>query len=132
MNLVWADNGSQKEKMCGLKMDGPTGQNGPIPQFLEIFSKKKTVSEINGKVPLFLKLEFQKLEFLISFATMALLSWICPIKKKFAILELGKLEYHLHSTRVYQVRVPFFFLFGDNKKINIKIKISSFFMFLFI
>ena len=40
MNLVWADNGSQKEKMCGLKMDGPMGQNGPIPQFLEIFSKK--------------------------------------------------------------------------------------------
>ena len=55
-----------------------------------------------------------------------------------------------HSTRVYQARVPlnkkkkkkiytalkfgkleycviFFFLFGDNQQINIKIKISSFF-----
>ena len=43
-----------------------------------------------------------------------------------------------HSTRVYQTRVSFiiffFFLFwfGDNQQINIKIKISSFFMFLFI
>ena len=55
-----------------------------------------------GKVPLFLELEFQKLEFLISFANVALLSWI------FAVLELGKLEYHLHSTWVYQARVPFF------------------------
>ena len=78
------------------------GQNGPIPQFVEIFSKKNTVLEINGKVPLFLELEFQKLEFHISFATVALLSWICAIKKIFALLELGKLEYHLHSTRVYQ------------------------------
>ena len=43
------------------------GQNGQIPQFLEIFSQKNTVLEINGKVPLFLKLEFQKLEFLNSF-----------------------------------------------------------------
>ena len=39
------------------------------------FLEKNTVSEINGKVPLFLKLEFQKLEFLISYATVALLSW---------------------------------------------------------
>ena len=29
------------------------------------------------------------------------------IKKNFAVLKLGKLEYHLHSTRVYQARVPF-------------------------
>ena len=72
------------------------------------FLAKNTVSEINSKVPLFLELEFQKLEFLISFATVALLSWICAIKKNFAVLELGKLEYHLHSTRVYQARVPFF------------------------
>ena len=63
---------------------------------------------INSKVPLFLELEFQKLEFLISFATVALLSWICAIKKNFAVLELGKLKYHLHSSRVYQARVPFF------------------------
>ena len=106
--------------------------------------------EINGKVPLFLELEFWKLEFLISFATVALLSWICAIKKNYAVLELGKLEYHEHSTQVYQARVPFkkkkiytvlelgklkycinffffFFLFRDNQQINIKIKISSFF-----
>ena len=50
--------------------------------------------EINGKVPPFLELEFQKLEFLISFAIVALLSWICAIKKNYAVLELGKLEYH--------------------------------------
>ena len=70
------------------------------------FLARNTVSEINSKVPLFLELEFQKLEFLISFATMALLSWICAIKKNFVVLELGKLKYHLHSTRVYQARVP--------------------------
>ena len=64
--------------------------------------------EINGKLPLFLELEFQKLEFHISFATMALLSWICAIKKNFVVLELGKLEYHLHNTQVYQAQVPFF------------------------
>ena len=45
------------------------------------FLAKKIVSEINGKVPLFLELEFQKLEFLINFATVTLLSWICAIKK---------------------------------------------------
>ena len=71
------------------------------------FLANKHFSEINSKVPLFLKLEFQKLEFLISFATVALLSWICAIKKNFVVLELGKLEYHLHSTRVYQAQVPF-------------------------
>ena len=71
------------------------------------FQQTNTVSEINSKVLLFLELEFQKLEFLISFATIALLSWICAIKKNFAVLELGKLEYHLHSTRIYQARVPF-------------------------
>ena len=119
------------------------------------FQQKNIVSEINSKVPLFLELEFQKFEFLISFATVALLSWIYAIKKNFAVLELGKLEYHLHSTRVYRAHVPFkkikkkiytvlelgkleycviffFFLFGDKQQINIKIKISSFFMFLFI
>ena len=57
------------------------------------FLAKNTVSEINGKVPLFLELEFQKLEFLISSGTVALLSWICVIKKNYAVLELGKLEY---------------------------------------
>ena len=72
------------------------------------FQQKNTVSEIHSKVPLFLELKFQKLEFLISFATVALLSWIYAIKKNFAVLELGKLEYHLHRTRVYQARVPFF------------------------
>ena len=63
---------------------------------------------MNGKVPLFLELEFQKLEFFISFAIVALLSWICAIKKNYAVLKLGKLEDHEHSTRVYQARVPFF------------------------
>ena len=58
------------------------------------FLEKNTVSKINDKVPLFLELEFQKLEFLISSATVALLSWICAIKKNYAVLELGKLEYH--------------------------------------
>ena len=38
---------------------------------------------------------------------MALLSWIYAIKNFFVVLELDKLEYHLHSTRVYQARVPF-------------------------
>ena len=76
--------------------------NGEIPQFLKIKKKKNTVSEINNKVSLFLELEFQKLEFLINFATVALLSWICVIKKNFAVLELDKLEYHLHNTQVYQ------------------------------
>ena len=77
------------------------------------------------------------------------------LKKIFFVLELGKLEYcvkleyHLHSTRVYQARVPFlkekkkkiytvlefgkleycvnffFFLFGDNQKINIKVNMST-------
>ena len=75
------------------------------------------------------------------------------IKKFFVVLELGKLEYHLHSTRVYQARVPFSkkknytvlefgkleycvnffvkfffffsFLFGDNQKINIKVNSST-------
>ena len=78
------------------------------------FLEKNTVWEINDKVPLFLELEFQKLEFLISSATVVLLSWICAIKKNYAVLELGKLEYHatqysstfkkkkkLHSTRVW-------------------------------
>ena len=87
--------------------------------------------EINGKVPLFLELEFQKLEFLISFATVALLSWICAIKKNYAVLELGKLEYH--ATQYSSIPGSstfvnfFFFLFGDNQQINIKIKISIFF-----
>ena len=71
------------------------------------FLTKKHCSEINGKVQLFLELEFQKLKFLICFAIVALLSWICGIKKNFAVLELGKLEYHLHSTRVYQAQVLF-------------------------
>ena len=43
----------------------------------------------------------------LQFSTVALLSWIYAIKKFFVVLELGKLEYHLHSTRVYQARVPF-------------------------
>ena len=75
--------------------------------------------EINGKVPLFLELEFQKLEFLISFATVALLSWICAIKKNYVVLELGKLEYHLHETRVYQTRVHFINKMQKKKKKNL-------------
>ena len=73
------------------------------------------------------------------------------IKKNYAVLELGKLEYHetqysiilgssTFKKKNYTVLefgkldycVIFFFLFGDNQQINIKIKISSFFMFLFI
>ena len=69
-------------------------QNGQIPHFLEIFSKKTTISEINGKVPLFLELKFQKLEFLINFAIVACWVGICAIKKNYVVLELGKLEYH--------------------------------------
>ena len=42
--------------------------------FWKFLAKKNTVSDINDKVPLFLELEFQKLEFLISSATVALLS----------------------------------------------------------
>ena len=42
----------------------------------------------------FSRTRFQKLKFLISFATVVLLSWICAIKKNYAVLELGKLEYH--------------------------------------
>ena len=30
----------------------------------------------------------------MSVATVVLLSWICAIKKNYAVLELGKLEYH--------------------------------------
>ena len=51
------------------------GQNGQITHLLEIFSKKTLFRKINGKVSLFLELEFQKLEFLISYAIVALLSW---------------------------------------------------------
>ena len=80
---------------------------------------------------------------------MALLSWICAIKKNYAVLELGKLEYHatqyssIPSSSTFKKKIIiytvleftkleycvnfFFFLFGDNQQINIKIKISSFF-----
>ena len=70
-----------------------TAKMGKYHNFWKFLAKKHCF-EINGKEPLFLELEFQKLEFLISFATMALLSWICAIKKNYAILEFGKLEYH--------------------------------------
>ena len=85
-----------------------------------------------------------------SFATVALLSWICAIKKNYAVLELGKLEYHatqyssIPSSSIFFLKYIyiytvlelgkleycvnfFFFLFGDNQQINIKIKISIFF-----
>ena len=65
------------------------------------FLAKKHCFENKWQSTTFLELEFLKLEFLISFATVALLSWICAIKKNFEVLKLGKLEYHLHSTRVY-------------------------------
>ena len=50
-----------------------------------------------------------------------------PLKKKkiYTVLEFGKLEYCVNFFFF------FFFLFGDNQQINIKIKINSFFMFLF-
>ena len=66
----------------------------PNTTFFGNFQKKTPVSEINGKLPLFPKLEFQKLEFLINSAIVALLSWICVIKKNYVVLELGKLKYH--------------------------------------
>ena len=86
--------------------------------------------EINSKIPLFLELEFQKLEFLISFVTVALLSWTCAIKKNYAVLELGKLEYHATQ----YLSIPGSSTFKKkkfNQQINIKIKISSFFFFFF-
>ena len=51
------------------------GPKWPNTTFFGNFQQKNTVSEINDKVLLFIELEFQKLEFLISSATMALLSW---------------------------------------------------------
>ena len=78
------------------------GPKWPNTTIFGNFWQKNIISEINSKIPLFLELEF-----LISFATVALLSWICAIKKNFVVLELGKLEYHLHSTQVYQAQVPF-------------------------
>ena len=84
--------------------------------FWKFLAKKKNCSEINGKLPLFPELEFQKLEFLISSATVALLSWICAIKKNYVVLELGKLEYHSHNTRVYQARVLFINKMQKKKK----------------
>ena len=65
----------------------------PNTTFFGNFYQKNIVSEINGKLPFFLELEFQKLEFLISSATVALLSWICAIKKNYLVLEHGKLKY---------------------------------------
>ena len=80
---------------------------------------------------------------------MALLSWICAIKKNYVVFELGKLEYHatqyssIPSSSTFKKIIIiytvlefakleycvnfFFFLFGDNQQINIKIKISIFF-----
>ena len=40
------------------------GQNGQIPRIFEIFCKKNTVLELYRKIPLFMELEFLKLEFL--------------------------------------------------------------------
>ena len=54
----------------------------PNTTFFGNFQKKNTVSEINGKIPLSLELEFQKFEFLISYATVALLSWNLSDLKK--------------------------------------------------
>ena len=104
-----------KNQQSKSKLSHTTRPKWPNTTIFGNFQPKNTVSEINSKVPLFLELEFQKLEFHISFATVALLSWICAIKKIFALLELGKLEYHLHSTRVYQARVPFFLKKNNNK-----------------
>ena len=102
------------------------------------FKQKNTISEINGKVPLFLELEFQKLEFLIKnflwYSSLVDSSTIYTVlkytkleylffkkkKKIYTVFELGKLK--------YDVNFFFFSLFGDNQQINIKIKISSFFL----
>ena len=58
------------------------------------FLAKKHCFENKWQSTTFLELEFQKLKFLISSATVVLLSWISAIKKNYAILEHGKLEYH--------------------------------------
>ena len=78
------------------------GQNGPISQFLEIFVRKHYFGNKQQSIT------FSRTRVPHQFSIVALLSWIYAIKKIFVVLELGKLEYHLHSTRVYQARVPFF------------------------
>ena len=118
--------------------------------FKKFLAKKNTVSKINGKLSLFLELKFQKLEFLISSATVAQLSWNVRLKKIMWYSSLVNSSTMQHNNWVYQARVPFinkmqkilflrysslpckfffffFFLFGDHQQINIKIKISSFF-----
>ena len=77
--------------------------------------------EINGKVPLFLELEFQKLEFLISSATMTLLNWICAIKNNYAVLELGKLKYHASQYS----SIPGSSTFKKKKKIYTALKFGT-------
>ena len=121
--------------------------------FFGNFWQKNTVSEINGKVPLFLEVEFQKLEFLVSSATVALLSWNVRLKKIMWYSSLVNSSTMQHSTRVYQARIPLikkknytvlefgkpkycvifflFFFFWHNQQINIKIKISSLFFLCF-
>ena len=50
------------------------GENGQIPPFSKILAKKHCFGTILGNTT-FLELEFHKLEFLISFAIVALLRW---------------------------------------------------------
>ena len=87
----------------------------PNTTFFGNFQQKNTVSEINNKVPLFLELEFQKLEFLISFAIVALLSWnLCNLKKIMWYLSL------VNSSTIYIVLeyTRLEYLFKKKKKIT--------------
>ena len=62
------------------------------------FKQKNTVSEINGKIPLFLELEFQKLEFLIKkleFLIKKILWYSSLVDSStiYTVLKYTKLEY---------------------------------------
>ena len=81
------------------------------------FLQENTVSEINNKVPLFLELEFQKLEFLISFPP-----WHCWV----GFVRLKKFLWYsslVNSSTIYTVlestRLEYLFLKIKNKKKNL-------------
>ena len=99
-------------------------------------------------------LEFSKLEFLVLFHRGTADLEFVQLKKIMWYSSLVNSSTMQHNTRVYQARVPFYnkifvffsyntrawwarvpyklFFFLDYRKININIKISSFFTFLFI
>ena len=69
------------------------GENGQIPPFHKICSKKTFVLVLNGDLPLFLVLEFTRLEFLFSIPSWHWLTWHLGIKKCHFVLEFLGLEY---------------------------------------